>query len=63
MLPADQGGPAEAPDGVGGALLLLAAMHECLQKIEASNQRICEAIERLLPRADDPRYKQTGGWR
>ena len=38
------------------ALLLLADIRD-------TNQRICEALERLLPRSDDPRYKQTGSWR
>ena len=34
-----------------------------LGEIRDYNARMCEVMERLLPRADDPRYKQTGSWR
>ena len=64
VLPTDQSRPAEAPNDLGSALLLLAAMAQCLSDIQNSNARICAALERLLPNtADDPRYKQTGSWR
>ena len=34
-----------------------------LADIRDYNRRMCEVMERLFPKTDGPRYKQTGSWR
>ena len=67
MLPESEGAARAAEENLLGRFLLLVAKGEQLvedaRKIAEELEAARRLIERLLPRTDDPRYKQTGSWR